>query len=547
MTDRLQAEFTQFGAVKEKTYGKVSETDGENKWTAIEPETIQAWGNEYNFESRNPFNVDRLMRRKVLTGFSARASMEGDMTDWHMDWLMPMALLADWQGDLPEYTVATVTATGFTLSTQDYASLVEVGTLIEVLANSDGLTPGRYRVKKGTGNAITEMIPITASETSGRERMISEGTAVAGQTPKSSSVTAKIRVIGIALVGATAKAITLTKGKVSQAGSGKMNYSTNGSGLTEDGKGIFITVKDTVASDKVAAAKKHIGFARLSGRGEGFLDYQRSDGAGSQSADVTLTANASGTAYIFISKWIKNVPADNAKWNQASWRLAAKYTGLKSGGSADPVFEEIRGCHLNGLSLRFPQQSRIRMNADFVGQVKETLAQGTTPSNWAALADAPATEAIATSVDIGRATLFEINAEGGDVGSIATLIQTLDMSFTNNIEPDFVIDSPQSIGPQIGKFGLSASVTSMVAARRMFEVVESTVPGSLQVSCGSYEGWWMFDIPQMTLTGDRKNLERNRSIKMDFQVEYIPDEDLETALIVSRFPWLPIERKAVKS
>lgn len=536
MTDRIQSEFVSFGMSKEATYGTTPTTG----WEYFEPDVISQFGNEYVFERRDPFNVDRLMRKPTLTGYSAMFGMEGDATDWHLNRMMPMMLLADWQGELPEYTVATVTAAGFTLSAQDYASLVEVGTLIEVLENDDGLTEGRFRVKKGSGNAITEMIPISESKTQGRERMIAEGTAVAGQTLKGSSVTAKIRVIGIALVGAAGKAVTLSKSKVSQAGSGKMQYNTPGSGLTESGKGIFITVRDDVVEAKREAAKKHIGFARLSGRGEGFLDYERSEGE--TAADIALTAAATGTVYIFISKWIKNVPADDPKWNIDSWSIAGKYLGLKNAGADDPVYEVIRGCHMNAMSLRFGQQSRIRMSADWMGQAKLTRSRASA-APWSTEPTSPtAKEAIATSVDIGRANLIDI---GDSPANIITLMQSLDLNFTNNIEGDYVLDNPGSIGPQIGKFGLNATMTSLIAARRMFEVVEQVVPASLQVACGNGEGWWMFDIPRMTLVGDRKNFERNKSMKLEFSVEYEPDETYSTAMIVSRFPWLPITRRTL--
>ena len=533
--NRAQTEFLTFARCKEASYGELDSTDSNNIWTKIEPDAVSQFGNQYVRERRDPFATDRLLRRQQLTGIASAVSLEGDMTDDHMDWLAPMLVLADWQSDLVEITAVTVTRAGFTVSSTDHSKLINSNRaepIVQIPENSDGLTAGIFRLTLGTSPAITTMTRLAESSADGAERTIIENTpAFANQTAKTST-SVKMQVIGYALIGSNSNKVTISKTGLTQAGSNNANFDVANSGLRnpatnvvgDKGKGVFITVENSAPT----GARKYIGFARFSESAVGSVTVENLSGeSGSQ------TLGNTDNAYVFYSKWVKNVPADNSKWNEDSYSLAAQYARVDGSNS---LYERVQGCHLNGLSLRFPMQSRVRMQADFIGQRK--FATDAAPSNFAGAANPVSKEAISTSVDIGEARL--INTE--DDSSIASLLKSVDIAFGNSIEGDYVLDKIGSVGPQIGKFQLSLTCSALVTSRDMFRVTEQDTPGAFMLAAGTDEGWWMFDVPSLTLTSDRKMLERNMSLKLDFETDYFINEDYETAVIISRFPWLPIRR-----
>ena len=559
-TKRAQTEFTSFAYCKEASYGELSATAASNLWYYFEPDSIGDFGQDYIRERRDPLAVDRLMRKQQLTGVSAMAAFEMDATDGHLDWLMPMAMLADWQTvDIATEsgathtrwsgTVATATASGNKIvvpAGSGADNLAFRNRILSVAASTaspivmfpyiSGASepPPELRGKVFALEKQTAAGEYVAKELvrSGTDKMISEKTATTA-IANDQSTPFFICVIGVAV-----------KGKASSSPVLSSTGLTNVPDMTADalyfdmpGRGIYVTIgKQTSSTEDVAdtdqSAAGLIGFARLSGVTSSALSWEVPDASGSS---VTLDATTD-RAYIFFSKWIKNVPADNTAWNDDSYSLVAKYANINNDGH--DVYEHMRGCHLNNFAMRLSQQARIRVSMDFVGSQKQTLATGAVPSNFAAAKKQTSQEAISTSVDIGRAKLLEA-ADGSD---IATLLKGVDIQMGNSLEGDYILDSHISVGPQIGKFSLMASANAMLVSRDNFVAVEQDTVGSFQLAAGTDEGWWMFDIPACTLTSDRKNFERNRTLTIDYQLDYFPDETYQTGLIVTRFPWLPIRK-----
>lgn len=557
MADVHQTEFTSFAYAEESSYGRL--TSG-GDWKGLEPEGVSRWGNDYRRERRDPFNVDRLMRRQKLTGFSAMASIDGDATNAHLEMLVPAMLLADWQADFETFkavaAAADITANVITSDATGQA-LLKDGAIVRAGFTANGIVKGdTYRLAVGTANKYalwrldpdsdsrvkeaSAALPLTGSAIAATDNLEFEivGWSITAGTAADS---------GFTVATAAGTGITITQGTAATA---RTDYSATAlkAGFAA-GRGLYIAFGE----DSPDTINRFIGFARSlppSSQGTGVIAAEHAEETAAASVALLSTAGAQGEThrvYVFLSRWIKNVPADDAKWDDGSIALAAKYAGLRTGASGD-TYELMTGCHLNSLSLSLSQQSRIRFSADFMAQAKRTLesaeadphaATGFDKDSFDSADDPDGTDALATSIDVARARLISVKGDS----EVTTLIRSVELTMEANIEGNYVIDKPQAIGPQIGKFGLSATIEALVASTDQLTAVEDETPGSLQVACGSGDGWWLFDIPAMTLTGDQKNFERNRTLTIAYEADYYPDDAHRTGIIVSRFPWLPIQTK----
>ena len=518
MVDRAQTEFVSFAMARERedAYG---ELPNPAMWKAIEPDSISDYGNEYVRERRDPFNVDRLMRQQKLTGISAMASWEGDATDDHLELLVPLLLLAKWQNEWPKVTITATTANKIT-TTSPTRSIAD-GDIIYIktdIATSSGVIviPAGTYVMSGVSGATASLQKLEWTQT-GRVK-INPALPIVANTFTNRIVD----VIGWEFTGSTAT--TLNNSMISH---GSINFNQ----ITES-QAIYIAVGDTTTNSDIVDLA---GMARVTGSSTGQINFERPG----KDTGATRTTTSSDRIYLLDSRWIKNVNADDPKWDVTSYSMAAKYANVSAEGvSTGDSYETVSGLNLSSLSIRFSQQARVRLSVDFMGQIKRTTA---TLAGFDTATRPTSVNAISTSVDIGEARL--INVTGNK--DLATLLSSVDLNLSNNLSGDYYIDRLASRGPQIGKFDLSASIMAALASREMLEATENEQDGSFIISAGTEEGWWVFDVPRLTLNTDRRQFDRNQTLRLEYSTDYFPHRTSAAtgsntvALAVSRFPWLP--------
>ena len=521
MVDRAQTEFVSFAIAKEASYGVLP---GSPVWSGIEPDSVGEFGNEYTRERRDQFNVDRLLRQQKLTGISAMTSWEGDATDDHLELLMPMLLLSNWQNEWPQIRLNTTTTNAGRISFSQVGTyVIAEGDIIHIPANLF-TTGGSLEIKSGAylvHDVSSSTVGITPLEWNKEGRVV-KGSPLAFTTASTLAGVAAERTVNVIGWEFSGVNTSLNHNVITRTG---INFS-----IISESQSIYIAMG---SANTTTALNPLAGLARVVSASGTTINFER---PGKTILGASVSSVSNDRVYVLASRWIKNVHADNDKWNVDSYAMAAKYVDVSgTGQTSGDSYETIYGLNLASLSIRFSQQARVRLSVDMMGQIKRTTE--TAPTNFATAKIPTSVNAIATSVDIGEARL--INQEQN--ADLATLLSSVDLNFSNNLSGDYYIDKLGSRGPQIGKFDLSASVMAALASREMLQATENEDAGSFLLSAGTEEGWWVFDVPRLTLNTDRRQYDRNQTLKLEYAIDYFPHRtsDGNVAMAVSRFPWLP--------
>lgn len=476
---------------------------GSPAWKQIEPNAIPDFGAEITTVSRQPISKRRQRRKGKTTDLSSGLEVEMDFCMDPFEDMIGFFAVADWQNSAPQKVTACDTNS---FTTADANITYATGTLVAVRGMAITGNNGLHVVNGTPSDIDTPVTTVLIAETSPPANAIIERAGIRGAA-------GDLRIDVDGNLVSTSLNFTTLQLQVGQTiwigGSATVNqFFQQASTLTNYGYARVLTI----AANKLTLDKKSTVFV---------TDDGTSTGSGGTARAIDL----------FFGRFLRNVPSDDAIYQESSLQFEGAYPNLDSDG--DTMYEYSTGNFANEATFELPETNKATMKFNFVG-IDTELPTQTRKTNASTALEPVRTDSMSTSTDIARLRLVDTDDEG-----MSTCFKKLTLSLKNNVEPEKCLGTLGSPYINLGNFEVNIETTVMFTNANVVAAIKNNTTMSFDFALDNDDGAVFFDIPALTLGGGKKDFPINKSITMSLTGEAFGDSVFDASLMVSTFPHIP--------
>lgn len=492
--------FTMSYAVESAVAGVLG---GSPSWKSIEPNSIPDFGTEITTVSRQPISKRRQRRKGKTTDLSSGLEVEMDFCMDPFEDMIGYFAVADWQNHAPQAVTACDTNS---FTTADNNITYIAGSLVAVRGMAIAGNNGLHVVNGTPSDTDTPVTSTLVAEASPPANAIIERAGIRA-TAGDLEIDADGNLISTSLNFTT---LQLKVGQTIWIGGSATANQFFGQANAETNYGYARIV--TIAANKLTLDKKSTAFV---------ADDGTSTGAGGTARSIDL----------FFGRFLRNVPSDDAVYQETSLQFEGAYTNLDSDG--DTMYEYATGNFANEATFELPETNKATMKFNFVG-IDTELPTQTRKTNAAAAIEPVRTDSMSTSTDIARLRLVDTDDEG-----MSTCFKKLTLTLKNNVEPEKCLGTLGSPFINLGNFEVMIETTVMFTNAAVVAAIKNNETMSFDFALDNDDGAVFFDIPALTLGGGKKDFPVNKSITMSLTGEAFGDTVFDASLMVSTFPYIP--------
>lgn len=485
MPNKIDSNLTGLRIAEEETIGVLPTTP---IWFPMEPNSYGEFGAQVSTTARNPINPSRQRRKGVVTDLDASAGFQNDFTQESLYFLMEGFFFADWR-EKANAAPSAVTGTAYTVGA-GIGSLFAAGSLVwaegfATLANNG--------LKVVTSNTSTTIV-------------------VSGLTAEASPPAgAKVTKVGVA--GGAGDIGIVTSGTYPKATSTTLDFTTLG---FIPGEWIFIG--GDAAGDKFATAGDN-GFVRIKSIAAHAIEFDRVSGV------MAADDGALKTIRLFFGHVIKNE-------SDRSLIIQRTYQAERSLGPAG--YEYVKGCVANTLELKVTTADKVTVDFGFIGIDAEyrTTIEGAKTGTRPAVPDQAAFN---SSSDFSRLRMIDDDT----AATLFTYVTEFNLTINNNVTPSKAVGVLGAFDVAAGDFVAAGSLTAYFTTTDALNAVRNNDDVSFDFAIVKENAGWLFDIPYMSLSDGRLNVEKDTEIKLPVTMEGAEHPTLNHSLLAVSYTYLP--------
>lgn len=459
-------------------------------------DTIGDFGPEITRVARDPLSVYNTREAGSVVDQMATATIDGDAILDHLELLVPGALRCAWSGPAILAPTSVTAAPKYVVPS---GGALAAGTLIRVRGCA---IDGNNGVKVVAAASDATNLKIT--------------TALTAET-----ITADMGVT-IEVCGYQGDAADLEIDASQNLKSTTLDFTTLG---LVPGQMIWIGGPTTSAATCFATAGNR-GLARISGTITAH-SIPLENRTAAYSAD-----NGSGkTIWILFGKTARVVPTTHADYIERFHTTEVTHQGLSSGTDA---YEYVSDGAIDTLSIKVPQVNKATMSAKMIGSttVGPTITRKT-GFVGTALARQTKRAAVSGSTDVIR----------GRVRSGSTLltgyVSSFDLSIANSVTRNTALGVLGAAVITFGKVAVDLACDAYFSSMDVMTALTGNDTVTAELVLRNDDGGIAFDVTAAQLGGGKRSFPTNQVVHINLGVAAVRDPVFNTALIVSRFPYLP--------
>jgi hypothetical protein len=262
------------------------------------------------------------------------------------------------------------------------------------------------------------------------------------------------------------------------------------------------------------------GFARVFSVAENRVEFDKT-----QNTMVT-EANTTSTVQMFFSDLIRN---------ENDPALILRQTIQLERSLSTAGYEYVSGCVASQMTLNVSSADKVTADLSFVAA---DATQVVTGSRKAGTFPAIDTSGLAfnTSSDFSRIRLARADALATPLFAFIT---ELTLTINNNVQPTKAVGTLGAFDAVAGDFAAEGSLTAYFSDIAAVQAVRNNSEVTLDFAMVNANKGWIFDIPSITLSDGRLNVEKDAAIRLPLTMSGSRDDVLNTSLQVAYFPYLP--------
>jgi len=467
------------------------------EWRVLEPNTIGTYGATITTVARNPISRNRQRRKGTVTDLDSSVEWEADLTRSHFDDFAEGFVFANFLGEV-DRTPSAVSATEYT---------VDAGTTIPVQSLVRGVgfgVPGNNDLHVVDGAPTATTISAT-------------GLAIEAVAPTG----ARVEYVG--LQGATGDLGVTNVGGVITLTSTVLDFTD-----FTFFPGQFIHIGGTATSNRFFASPStdNSGYVRVVSVAANALVVDKAIETFITDAGVGIDLQ------IFLGRFLKNVPTNDANFLERSFHYEAELPGLAPNGT-DSMYEYARGNFCDSMAISMPQGDKSTISFGFVGTDTDipTLTRAT---NAATPIEPVRTSAYNTSVDCTRLRITQIDETG-----LTTDFKSLTVTLSNNISPEKVLCTLGARFMNFGNFEVNVEAQLLYTNSQVVEAIRNNTTLTLDFGVKNDDGVIMFDIPSLTLGDGSREYPVDESVLINTTSEAFQDPTLNSSIGITILQFVP--------
>lgn len=467
--NKIDSNITGLAIAEESALKVLPGTDGADAvWYGLEPDGYNDFGAEVTTVARAPISGNRQRKKGVTTDLDASGGFTQDFTQSNLTRIMQGFFFAD----------AREKATTASLKAAKIALTGVTSTEYQAVSGLGAFAAGQLVLASGFNVATNNGLKlVTAADT--------DSVAVAGLTVEANPTNGKLQAVGFEFEEAD---VTLTV-----AGQVVTLAATNGDfaalGLSP-GEWIF------VGGDDEANRFDSAFYGRVSAIAAKTLSLEECTGT-PQASD-----GAGKSIRVFFGTFMRN-EATQSLIKRRSYSIERQL-----GNDGDGIQSQIlKGAVANEFTLNIPQADKLNAELSFVAldEVSRTGAQGLSAGTRV---PAPGEEAFNTSSDIYRQRL----AIHGSATPLFGYATEATIAINNGVTLNKAIGVLGGFDTSAGDFEVTGSITPYFSTVAAVQAVRNNADVSYSVIAAQRNAGVVFDMPLITLSGGRVNVEKDNAI-----------------------------------
>lgn len=502
---RVQTEYTSLLMARESSLNTLP---GTPVWFLQEPHSYASLGSKITKVARQPISKLRQRRKGIVVDLDSDVEFETDLTLENIREMGEGLMLAnrtglttgplDLRSGAARDSLAAVSASGFTY-TAIVGSTVPAGRLVYAKGFSTAAINGLWLVTSGSTTSLIAVSTLANSET-----------PTLGQN-------ASVAVVGVR--GASGDITLDANGNLTST---VLDFTTLG--LTV---GQFIKVGGALSANQFATTAYN-GTARVMAIAANLLTLDK------RSWTVGSADTGSGKLIdLVFGPFIRNVPVDNANYNEISWAFEASMVGLQNPGPGDEYLYP-QGNLLNEIGFNLPLTSKAIMAAKFIGTDTPvpTASRATGASTPVLPVD---TAGFGTSSDIIRLGLRDWTTQTDQ----SVFWKKVDLKVNNGVTPEKILARLGAKYMNVGLLQVDLDAEALFTTDILLSAIRNNTTMTMDFLVRNTDGGAMFDIPSLTIGDGKLNLPRYKTVTIAEKCEAFVDATLGFSLGISLFPYLP--------
>jgi len=465
----------------------------------LEPNAGPDFGNENSLVARDPISKNRMELAGAIVDRDSKFSAEFDLTMEHLQYLAPLAFLADYNGP----------AEGLADGAPFYPTSVD--STDYVVASGGDLTAGLLIYARGfavSGNNGLKVVGAASTGTEIKASGLAAETTTAAQN-------ATVEICGVQ--GAAGDITINADGNIETTA---LDCTTLG--LTD---GQVIWIGGATGGALVFATAANRGFARVRGTVTATIIPLDKTVGGTWAADNGATK----TIQIFFGRFLRNVAVDNADFAKHTTSFELEWPELDGG----TKYEVSEGNLCDELKLNFPISAKATMNCSFVGT--DTLDISGSQLSGGSTARAVVQDDLFND----SSQMVRVRSTQYDETALTTYFKNCSVSFKNNASALKVLGSLGAIDINYGTFMVGVEAQAVFTEPDLLTAINDSTVVTMEIAMRNADGGFFLDLPSVQFGGGKRDLPKNEEVLVNLAGKAVKDGTLGYAASISLFPWLP--------
>lgn len=467
-------------------------------WFGLEPNSYSDYGSNVTTVARAPISGDRQRKKGSTTDLEASGGFNQDLTQTNLTRLLQGFFFADARQKATTAPITGAAAVAITAATAtQYTAAAGLGVFL----------PGHVILASGFGIAANNGVKLATAAAAGA---VTVGGLTAEAAPPAA---AKLHAVGFQFgagdatlnVNGTVATLAVTTG----------DFTTLGLNAGE-----WAFVGGDGAAEKFATGTPFYG--RIASIAAKAMTFEEFTGA-------PATDNGAGkTIRLFMGTFVRNENTPSLikrRSYQVERQLGNDGTGTQS--------QVLVGAVANEFTVNVPQTDKINVDMSFVAldEQARTGAQGLKAGSRVA---APGEEAFNTSSDVYRQRVAIL----GQAAPLFGYVTEAKIAINNGVTANKAIGVLGGFDTSAGDFEVSGSLSPYFSTVAAVQAVRNNADVSYNLIAAQLNAGMVFDMPLLTLSGGRVNVEKDNAIMIPVDTAAAGSKYGFT-LGVTHFPYLP--------
>lgn len=498
-------------------------------WRLLEPNDIGDVGVALTTTPRRPIATSRGRRKGAVTDQDSRANWDADLTiDAFTDFAEGFfySEFANKEFDLraSSGSVPPPAVTSGGVFTIDAASATLAAKMVYAATGARTLV-----YSKGYVNSVNNGLHVLAADVGLTDTSVDVATAVVDETPPTK---ASLQVAGVQIDTGD---VTFTKsGSTATLVSAAHVADWSVLGLfpgmyihigSNDGTGAVQNALDDSGTDD------NFGFARIVSISSATMNLDKLD------ENLTATDVNTGVLDIMFGRFLRNVDVGNSstddEYLNRTYHIEVKYADLDGAGT--DVYEYIKGCTPNELTMELPETALATCSWNFVSTDSDDLT---------ASRKTGASSAVSPLRTSAFATVSNIASITTDLISLASNIcfQSITMNLRNSVDPEKCLGQLAASSLPAGSFEVDLNGDLLFTDKAIVNAIKNNTTVTMAYIMLNDDGAIALDVPSGTLDGGGRTFERDKTIKASLTLQSFTDTTYGHDVGVTVFPSVPTTR-----